>query len=242
MVHQTTLIPHYQSKVKDSPSPFILHTQPTLAVEESFRSLRITPGLASTIIQALLNISTTPTTDATTSSFDKMTKTAASQNCAENHDILSVAETYGEETALDEPLTTAAASPVPAAAVTTALTGFRDAVSAPTSTANAATAPVATPAAATPLVAPIAPLAAATPVLAPVVTMTTALPTLTTNTGTAPNPVATVVSMPVVATPTVATPTSTTAPAVTYHLPAAGAPGPYYCVTRGRDIGVYAGW
>ncbi|EDR11625.1 uncharacterized protein LACBIDRAFT_314031 [Laccaria bicolor S238N-H82] len=205
------------------------------AIEESFRSLRITPGLALTLIQALLNISTTPTTDATitTSTTDAADATTAASSTA--------AETYGEETALDEPLTTAAASP-DSAAVTTARTSFRDAVSTPASIANAATAPVATPAAATPIVAPPATLAAATPVLAPVVTMATAVPTLTTNTVTAPNPVTTVVAMPIIATPIVAAPTLTTAPAVNYHLPAAGAAGPFYCITRGRDIGVFAGW
>ena len=41
-----------------SPFPFSI-TQPTLAIEESFRSLRLTPDLTSALIQALINISST---------------------------------------------------------------------------------------------------------------------------------------------------------------------------------------
>ena len=49
-----------------SPFPFSI-TQPTLAIEESFRSLRLTPDLMSALIQALINISIAPTADTTAS-------------------------------------------------------------------------------------------------------------------------------------------------------------------------------
>lgn len=247
MVNQTVPIPPYQSKVKGllSPLPFSI-THPTLAIEESFRSLRLTPNLTSAIIQALLNISIA---DATASSLDNATPIATTQTCgAENRDTFSVPETYREEAVTTAPATFRVLSPAVAAAPIV----IRHAISTPA--ARDVLAPIANPAAiqsiissaiVTATTAQIVTPTADAPVAVPgagaaVVTPATAAPTVApqaTLTG-----AASVVATPTVGTPTVAAPTSTTSPAVNYHLPAAGAAGPYYCVTRGRDIGVYAGW
>ena len=228
-----------------SPFPFSI-TQPTLAIKESFRSLRLTPDLTSALIQALINISIAPTADTTASSLDNATQTATTQTCADNYDTLSVPETYGEQVVTTTPATARVLSP----AVTAAPIVIRDAVSTPaacgipTPIANpaaiqsivssaivtATAAQIATPAADAPVVVPgagaaVVTLATAAPIVAPQATLAGAAP---------------VVASPIAGTPAVAAPTSTTV--VNYHLPAAGAAGPYYCVTRGRDIGVYAGW
>ncbi|KIJ91086.1 hypothetical protein K443DRAFT_135564 [Laccaria amethystina LaAM-08-1] len=227
------------------------------AIEESFRTLRLTPGLTTAIIQALINISTSPTA----------TQTPEETVLSESDDVPNAIPL--------EAVTTPAGSRGLSPTVTTAPIAFRDAVSTlavptpidtsatiqtivapavvsapaapiatPAADAPAADVPVAVPPAAAPVVTPamagriLAPIATgaaaapATSVLAPNVTLTTARPTL----------VAPVVATPIVGTPTAVAPTSTTAPVVNYHLPAAGATGPYYCITRGRDIGVYAGW
>ena len=219
----------------------LLHAELAIAIEEGLRRLRITPGVASAIIQALVNISTTSISDATASSLANMTTEG---------DIPSNAS----DPIPSEGPTAAATSPVLTPAVTAAPVCVRDAVSASSAhgiltpvikpTAVEATvavgpidaptvvlttgAPIATrvvnPTADVPVAVPAAAVPAATPGVAPAVTMATAGPTVT------------------VATPIVAAPASTTAPAIAYHLPAAGAPGPYYCVTRGRDIGVFSGW
>ena len=224
----------------------VLHTEPALVIEEGFRSLGLTPGTASAILQALINIST-----------NNANTTAAPQTSVENFDIISLSETHGQETALSESddasdapdcipseaPTTTAASPLLTPAATGAPICIKDAVS--TSTARGVLTPVVNPADVQPIVAPPVVTTTAAPaadalVAVPAAHSPVAVPTAAA-TFTTPA-VAAVIATPIFATPIVATPTSTTAPVVTYHLPVAGTPGPYYCVTRRRDIGVFAGW
>ena len=220
-------------------------TEPALVIEEDFRSLGLTPGTMLAILQALINIST-----------NNATTTATSQTSMENFNIISLAETHGQETMLSEsnnasdtsdhiPLetpTTTAASPLLTSAATLTLICIKYAIS--TSTTHSVLTPVVNPTDVQPIVAPAivtttAVSTADVPIAVPTADSSVAVPTAAA-TFTTPA-VAAVITTPIFVMPIVATQISMTAPMVTYHLPAAEAPGPYYCVMC-RDIGVFTGW